>query len=252
MKVLFQLLKEFWLPFFISVSWTIYSKWGVKFDFVGYMSTLGPAFFLVSWVVGQVFRVRKQVGVESSFGNVERRLQDLAESLEQNVAKMVGHINGGDSFCYLMPNGGSGGQFVLRHCGEYPLFKLHIRIADIGALRQGGMLEQQFAYEEFAVNSFAMLDTPQFSDSQALNIFYNSRSGKVVQQIRFVKVNGHSGYAYRITRDAELLVQYLPENFPLDEEDKKSWLGEFGLKGNKASWTTEHILSEALKHQLVS
>lgn len=45
MKVFFQLLKEFWLPFLISVSWTVYSTWGIKFDFVKSVSTLGPAFF---------------------------------------------------------------------------------------------------------------------------------------------------------------------------------------------------------------
>lgn len=255
MKIFRQLLREFWIPFLISLAWTAYSTWGGGADIKKIVSIFGPTFFLISWIVGQVFRVRKQVGVESSFTNVEHRLEKLTDSLERNVRTMVGHINGGDSFCYLMPNGKyehKGASFVLRHCGEFPLFNLQVRIVDIDSLRQGVTAEHSFTIDEFSVTGTNLLDTPHFSESRALNIFYHSRSGRVVQEVRFAQVGDQRCYAYHITRDGEVLAQYLPEGFELDEEDKKSWLKTTGVSGPQAHWTIEYAFLDLMKAKAVS
>lgn len=255
MKIVRQLLREFWIPFLISLVWTAYSAWGGGVDIKKIVSVFGPTFFLVSWLVGQVFRVRKQVSVESSFINVEHRLEKLTDSLERNVRTMVGHINGGDSFCYLMPNGENehrSARFVLRHCGEFPLFNLQVRIVDIDSLRRGVTAEHSFTIDEFSVTGTNLLNTPHFSKSRALNIFYHSRSGRVVQEIRFGQVGDQRCYAYHITRDGDVLVQYLPEGFELDEEDKESWLKTTGVSGPQAHWTLEYAFLDLMKAKAVS
>ncbi len=255
MKIFRQLVREFRIPFLISLAWTAYSTWGGDVDIKKIVSIFGPTFFLTSWIVGQVFRVRKQVNVESSFTNVEHRLEKLTDSLERNVRTMVGYINGGESFCYLMPNGSyerRNAGFVLKHCGEFPLFNLQVRIVDIDVLRRGLTEEHVFTIDEFSVSGTTIISTPQFSESRALNIFYHSRSGSVVQEVRFAQVGNKRCYAYRITRDGEVLAQYLPEGFELDEEDKKSWLIATGLSGPQVHWTIEYAFLDVMSSKPVS
>lgn len=248
MKIFKQLLKEFWLPFCAAAAWTAFSVWSDSFSLVKTISTFGPSFFLVSWVVGQFFRVRKQVGVESSLVNVEARLEKLASSLEVNVEKMVGHMNGGDSFCYVMPNGVQDGKrmWFLRHCGDYPLYKLSVRITDIDQL--GRNVEQTFSWDEFSVNGMHLLRSLDVSgaDTQSFNIFFHSRNGRVVQEVRFARVDGSEKWAYRLSRGYETLIQILPEGFPLGEADKRDWLAESGISGSQKHWSTEYQLQEHL------
>jgi hypothetical protein len=250
LKIFRQLLKEFCIPFILSALWTAYATRGVPFDLAKVVSTFGPTFFLISWVVGQVFRVRKQVGVDTNFASVEARLALLASSLEKNVTTLIGNLNGGDSFCYLMPNairGLAAEDFVLRHCGDFPLYKLSFRIVDIGSLPSGKMREIGFSYDELPANSFNLIETSLLSGSRALNVFYHSRGGNFLQQIRFAEIDGQTCYAYNIVRDGVMLVQYLPDGFPLEGDDESSWSVDRGLTGSYAECTMEFSIRSMLE-----
>lgn len=264
MKVAKQLLKEFALPCVVALSWTLYSMSGGQFSLIAAVTVFGPAFFLASWLVGQVFRVRKQVGVEKSFGDVEGRLikltgslsevegrlERLAETLESNVKEMVGHINGGDSFCYAMPIGVASGkrQWLLRHCGGFPLYKVSARFTDIGDLAKG--IEDTFSWDEISVGGNSMVTSlPALKDEQAINIFFYSRNGRVVQEIRFGMLGDHSAYAYRLSRGYETLIQYLPKGFELREEDRRDWLPEFGFSGTCKEWSIEYSAQKVMQER---
>ena len=66
MKIIKQILKEFWIPLLGSIIWTVInyynSEKSVK-DWTELVSIFAPAFFFLSWMTGQFFRVKKQTGV---------------------------------------------------------------------------------------------------------------------------------------------------------------------------------------------
>jgi hypothetical protein len=80
MKVLIQLLKEFWLPLILGLLWTIYNiadtpiaEWSAK----NFLNIFGPTFFFMSWLVAQWYRVRKQQKVEAGLGEIQDNVRSL-------------------------------------------------------------------------------------------------------------------------------------------------------------------------------
>ena len=80
MKILFQLLKEFWLPLILGVAWTFYNvsdkppeSWTAK----ELINIFGPTFFFASWLVAQWYRVRKQQRVESGLTDIRSDIHGL-------------------------------------------------------------------------------------------------------------------------------------------------------------------------------
>jgi hypothetical protein len=80
MKILFQLLKEFWLPLILGVAWTLYNvadkppeSWTAK----ELINIFGPTFFFASWLVAQWYRVRKQQRVESGLTDIRSDIHGL-------------------------------------------------------------------------------------------------------------------------------------------------------------------------------
>ncbi|QKY07985.1 hypothetical protein [Janthinobacterium lividum] len=278
-KIFIQLLKEFSLPFILAATWTFYSLRMNEITIVTAITIFGPAFFLTSWLVGQIFRVKKQVGVEKSLGDVEERMETLttklegvegrlesmtaglvsveqrlvklAESLENNVRVLVGHLNGGDSFCYLRPSQDMSKKrsWMLQHCGQFPMQKIHIRLVDIADLSK--RIEENFSYDEISIGSILILKSiPNNNEEhQNINVFFQSRNGRHHQEIRFAKVDGEELWAFRVSRDYETLLQVLPENFPLGDEEKKDWLDEFGVSGIKKEGSIDYVVSNLFSSQ---
>jgi hypothetical protein len=79
-RVIKQLLREFWLPLLVAVSWTWYRYHTSAQDDV--ISTLvtnfASSFFLASWATGQLVRVSRQQFTE-----------DTLQTLTDNVKKVV-------------------------------------------------------------------------------------------------------------------------------------------------------------------
>ena len=74
MKIIRQLLKEFWLPLILGAAWTFFNlidnpidKWTAK----GTINIFGPTFFFMSWLVAQWYRVKKQQKVEDGLGKIQ-------------------------------------------------------------------------------------------------------------------------------------------------------------------------------------
>jgi hypothetical protein len=84
MKVLRQLLREFWLPLVLGMAWTVFnfvgrprSEWNVRVV----LNVLGPTFFFMSWLVAQWYRVRKQQHVESELEEIHAGVRAIHEPL---------------------------------------------------------------------------------------------------------------------------------------------------------------------------
>jgi hypothetical protein len=103
-KIFPQLLKEFWIPFLIASCWTFYNLYSnsTKPTFLNILSSFSPAFFFLSWLLAQYWRVKKQIGVEAGFSTVEKNLINLSQELETKTTNLIKHITGGDSFFYYV------------------------------------------------------------------------------------------------------------------------------------------------------
>jgi hypothetical protein len=94
MKVFKQLFKEFWLPMAVAIIWTISNyidAAGKGFGVIKILNVFGPSFFLVAWMTGQVFRVKKQQGVEG-------KLTALVDKLDEKTTYLSNLVTGADGF----------------------------------------------------------------------------------------------------------------------------------------------------------
>lgn len=67
MRVLRQLLREFWVPLLLGATWTAFNvrdRPGDNWNARTVLNVFGPTFFFMSWLVAQWYRVRKQQRVE--------------------------------------------------------------------------------------------------------------------------------------------------------------------------------------------
>ena len=88
MRLLKQLVKEFWLPFLIGVLWSLNRVAPSQEDAFGNLiANFATCFFLASWAAGQILRVRRQHTVEDSFKDVERQLAELKTTVVTILAK---------------------------------------------------------------------------------------------------------------------------------------------------------------------
>lgn len=160
-KIINQLIKEFWIPLLISIIWTLINIYlifddneaNLKTNAINYVNIFGPTFFLVSWLTGQIFRVKKQMNVEHNLNKVENKLISITEQLENKTNQLINFTTGGDSYFYYkvtnnIPDKESfyftiEGQYV----GEYPLCNVRILflMQDVKA--------NNFSLEERNINS---------------------------------------------------------------------------------------------------
>jgi hypothetical protein len=84
MKVLRQLLREFWLPLLLGAGWTAFNviggpskSWTVR----SVLNVFGPTFFFMSWLVAQWYRVTKQQRVEEGIESLHTDVRAIQSPL---------------------------------------------------------------------------------------------------------------------------------------------------------------------------
>ncbi|AMT90122.1 hypothetical protein AYO71_22180 [Pseudomonas koreensis] len=232
-KTVLQLVREFWIPFIISVAWTTYAVWGPDVTVKNIISNFGSSFFLASWLTGQIFRIRKQAGVEASFGSVEQRLNHLVGELETKTQNMISHITGGDSYLYFFPVSlvGTKVLWVAVHKGQYSLLQVKITITDVEMLK--GSFKPQGVKDFIShhqLGDFHKGTTQRVADSEfgarerfSFKIVTYSRNGTYEQETRFVKVGDGMQYALRITGPSGVVYQECQRSFPLNANGQVGW-----------------------------
>lgn len=221
-----QLLKEFWIPGLIAVGWTTYVTSGEVVTFEKVLAAFGPSFFLASWLTGQVFRVRKQAGVESGLLVLETRLNGLVDKIEGSTLELLNHMTGGESFCYMAVMADNYNWMVV-HQGDHHLQNLSARVCDLDVPMDGPNWMQE-ANKSIEIGtlfremcSMAGSVAPLTGQQRRFNIFYTASNGLFTQELRLKNVGpGKWASATRVFRDNREapLYEKVGEDFPLEAD----------------------------------
>jgi hypothetical protein len=229
MKTTFvRIVREFWLPFLLAISWTIYSGYVTpdKRNLSHMMPVFAGAFFLLSWMTGQVVRVKRQVHVEGKLGDVIERLNELVGLLEGATNRLISTSTGGNSFAYLALSEIGTDIKVIRetftttfrsfvlHVGDYPLYNVSVRIYKIG--EQKSEASYQLGDLEIGICNLLneiRLENVNYGD---FNIFFTARNGIWTQLLRLRLVKGEWKHAFIIMKKGILSPVYgeVPPDFP--------------------------------------
>ncbi|MGE1091346.1 hypothetical protein [Pseudomonas zeae] len=233
-----QLFKEFWLPLVVAISWAVYNGLGQTFLVKDFITNLMPAFFLASWMTGQIFRVRKQAGMEASIDHLQLRLGRMIDELNDKTRWTINHITGGDGYCLALPKSNGKTQYKMDweviNCGDFSMYETTVTIDDLDmkfrrpGFEAPGMFTLTARLGEIPTGASRMFEfgSVGHEKSRSFTVIIDSRNGRVIQDVRFIRNAGSTDLAYRVTRDGEVLVvleEYIPEHFPLGEDGKFDW-----------------------------
>lgn len=178
---------------------------------------------------------------------LNRQLAQKSDAISELNRQIASSIIGGDSFCYLdLYELQSGSPFImLIHMGEYPLYDLNIRIADLNVFEEevrraeGGPLtwhafrkgDQLLRVGNLAKGNLTIKDDVRLplSDKgqQGFNIFFSARNGMWTQILRLRLVHHKWTRAYKVVREAggktQVLRQFVDDEFPKDANGEPDW-----------------------------
>jgi hypothetical protein len=243
LKIFKQIAKEFWVPLFLSIAWVLYNIYGdgtsEKWSIPKVVNVFGPTFFLLSWLTGQFFRVKKQTKVEDSFGTMETRFKELLSELENRTNQMVGHISGGNSFPYfqigMLNSNTNAGVLMAIHQGEHPLYDVNARIVDLQKFKQVkhniSLASMSFCDTNISIGNLIPSHTRMLQQwklenepEQSYNIFFTARNGSFTQLLRLKKIGGAWVSATKITnKDNKVLHEKIDDGFPKNPDGNACW-----------------------------
>ena len=246
-KVGSQLLKEFWFPLVVAFGWTFYNlafqpkqPWTIA-DLI---NLFAPTFFLVSWLLSQLFRVRKQQRVEDGLVGIEAKVSNMLSELDRKTSDLGAAITGGDSFCYLLVTGDSAGQVqsAVVHQGRHPLYGVTIRIVDLeqfdriaadaaDAKRPLSLTEIQQAEAHVSIgdlipqHAYPVTLTTQLGTGpdRRFNVFFQARNGAFTQLLRLHLLRGGWVSATQVNRDGQTVFEEIDPTYPRDEAGRVHW-----------------------------
>lgn len=243
MKIATQLIKEFWLPLVLSILWVLYnifsSEGSAEWDIKKVVNIFGPTFFLLSWLTGQFFRVKKQTTVEDQFSTIISRVNNLFTNLEEKTNEMVNHISGGNSFPWLqiamIDSENDSGHLIANHEGNYPLYDVTAQIADLNkfSAMQGNHslatlsithtnveIGSLIPGHSALIRSWAIDHTPE----QNYNVFMTARNGRFTQKIRMKKINGKWLSAISVSNgNGDTLYEQIDSAYPRNNLGYVEW-----------------------------
>jgi hypothetical protein len=242
MKIFIQIIKEYWISFVLSIVWLIFnicnSETREEWDLKKIVNLIGPTFFLISWMTGQFFRIKKQTKIEESFGNIEFRFQDILNKFESRTNEIITHITGGDSFpCARITNisNSNEGIFMIIHNGKHPLYDVTARIVDLQKLETVNSMissekvinvEQNIHLGNLIPSHAHMIKKWKLEREpyQSYNIFFTARNGSFTQLLRLKKILGVWMTASKVTdQNNKLIFENIDKNFPRNENEKIDW-----------------------------
>lgn len=227
-KILIQIIKEFWIQITLSTVWGVYRVYisdSSENNFTIFVTHFSTSLFLLSWMLGQLIRVKKQQRIEEEFGTVKSKLILLAENLEKQTQDLIGYSTGGESITYLRPSYLIGKEYISLHLineSQYPVFDIQIDWIDLDELvdLENGKLwtRHQKLFGNLYPNK-GIMDAYTFDldiiDNFKINLFINTRNKHISQAIRIKKVDGIPKIAYRVLGDDGVIIeQQIPEDYP--------------------------------------
>jgi hypothetical protein len=247
-KVLKQLFYEFWLPLGLAVGWAFYSARLETSNM--YLSELGGAwaksFFFFSWISGNFNRVKKNQQTEAGLKNIYGRVQSLIDDLEARTVDLVGHITGGNSFCYLglssMQTPQRAMTVFICHSGSHNIPDVEIKITDqnglmsyLGTIKPGGntldlnhfnSFTQNYGKHVLRIGQAAMFDVlmPEPVDGFIeLKIDFYPPAKHFYQMLYIDTTQVPWATATRVTRDANIIHEYADRLYPREDDGQVNW-----------------------------
>jgi hypothetical protein len=232
-RVLQQLIYDFWPQAIISILWAGYRSYLAKEDnFSVFVTNFFPAFFLTSWMYGQVIRIKKQQKLEDEFERVKSEISKLLENIQQQTDYLIGHATGGDSIGYFSPSVQMGTMnltFDFMNLSKYPVFDIFAEWIDLDERidpankvfwTRNRIVLGTIHANKVAVSVFGFDMTTR--DRLRINIFMQTRNRSIIQLIRVEKVNGQLKFALKTQSDIFNETR-IPEDFPnyIPEEPDK-------------------------------
>jgi hypothetical protein len=248
MKTLKQLFREFCMPLVLALLWALYNLQmhaGGAWDFTRFLNVFIPSFVFISYLLAQWFRVQKQQKVESGISKIESKVLQLIKDLDTRTHDLIGHVNGGESFCHLV------GGFInaenevlnltLHHDTEFQLYDIHMRIVDLQVFKAEIEKRENIrrADTNFHLDAFlpgyahALFDPRDKAeraklnlgsgDRAAFNVFFTARNGHFFQYLRFARADGIWRTAFQVSRDKTILLETVDDHFPRDADGQVVW-----------------------------
>ncbi|MDF3821730.1 hypothetical protein P3G55_17630 [Leptospira sp. 96542] len=196
MKVLNQFIKEFGIQFILSISYSLYMQElpkncdyaSLKQFFDKILPFFGASFFFLSWLSGQVVRIRKTLKTEEKLTDIESLITKTVDASVTRIETLIDFVTGKDSYCYIdivasLPyNGGQVIPFLL-HSGSNPVYNINIELEDkIDKKFKKKIYEEINKGDVLQINDFI---TSEHSESKPIrwHFYINSRNGKFREEI---------------------------------------------------------------------
>src|SRR4051812_883338 len=131
MRVIKQIVSEFWIQFLISIGWATYQIWPIGASIASvnkalptFITNFSGAFFFLSWGMSQFFRIKRQNEVKDEFSKVKSELSSLLDLVREKTEYLIGHTTGSESIGWFefMQVGNDTFQLMFTNSSKYPLF----------------------------------------------------------------------------------------------------------------------------------
>ncbi len=242
MREVKQLIREFVIPFLLSSFLTGYAYWEnpKSFDsnFFGAIQKFGTSFFLISWLMSQVFRVRKQIKNEDGIKEISDRVKSLIGDLNESVKEIVRQTTGKGAFCLfeisfvVMPDGQYRVQLISTNPCSCPIYDLHLRVFDASKDSKKSTLDRIKEEKRFSINmlppNMAQCIFTEFWGQSVknidLNIFCTSLGGEFNQLLRVRKIDERFYQAIRIfNSDGVAIQEKIDDGYPKNHASEVEW-----------------------------
>ena len=238
-----QIAREFWFPFACAISWAAYDYWSqveTEKNLPALIKAFGAAFFFISWLLAQWFRIRKQQKVDGSLSTIETRVMETLAAVEARTDDLTSHITGGDTVCYLdifdnPDENGNLTRMAVRLVGRHPLYDVDVYIANID--EYGRRFGENISFRDYHGNRqyAAAGDLPvglvsgidcilPIKTDLRYNIHFYARNGHFVQQLYLQPtIDGGVVRATRVLRGSTIVYENISHGFAMEASGEISW-----------------------------
>jgi hypothetical protein len=224
-KIFVQLLREFLIPLVLSIAWVIlnFLQSDKHWTLLTAVNVFGPTFFLLSWMIGQIFRVKKQIGIETTLMRITSDLENVSNDIRINADKLSNAFTGGDGFIYFLPQVyfsellKNGLPLTILKIGEYPLYDVS---ANLSKASNPGYPDVNLLVGNTKENVSKAYSLPIDMievDEHKLTLWITARNGAYYEDIWLKKAQGRWTFAIRV-RDSSNGTRFeqVQPNFPID------------------------------------
>jgi hypothetical protein len=227
MRAFKQIVKEFWLQTLLSILWGLFK---LKFaepkeNLISvFITNFSASLFLLSWMFGQIVRVKKQQKIDDEFNILKNELSKLLSKIELQTEKLIGYSLGGDSYAYFIPVIRNQNEISLEliNNSKYPVYDITGKWLDMDQepnLSGIGPLYNRIPFTlgnlfPGLMKSKALTFDMTDKESLRINIFMFSRNTRPVHQNFIIKRQGDNIKIARNLTSNDFTEVKIPPDFP--------------------------------------